>query len=120
MIGPRSAAASLVFLLFLVPVARVLWMTSTPGRSHQGPLPPLTPAQTNMAAELASHVRAIASEPHNTDHPEALERAACHIEAALAAGGYRPAAQHFTAAAQTVRNIEAIMDRDPALPPARS
>ena len=36
-------AALLVFaLLFVLPAAALLWMTSVPGRSHQGPLPPIT------------------------------------------------------------------------------
>jgi hypothetical protein len=116
MIGPRSVAAALVLLLFLVPVALVLWMGSVPGRSHGGPLPPLTAAEQQMALELEQHVRAIASGPHNTDHPEALERAARHIEAALLAAGHPPQPQPFTAAGQTVRNIEAVIEPAPGRP----
>jgi hypothetical protein len=43
----------------------VLWMTAVPGRSHAGPLPPLTPEQVELAARLRNHVQAIASRPHN-------------------------------------------------------
>lgn len=113
MIGPRTFAAAAVATLFLAPVALILWMTAVPGQSHQGPLPPLTPQDAALAAALEADVRAIATEPHNTDHPEALERAARHVEGALAAAGYRPAAQPFAAAGQTVRNIEAVVEPRP-------
>jgi hypothetical protein len=115
MIDPRVIAAAAVATLFLIPVALILWMTAVPGSSHRGPLPALKPQEAALAAALEADVRAIASEPHNTDHPEALERAARHIEAALAAAGYRPTAQHFTAAGQTVRNIEATVEPSPGI-----
>ena len=88
-------------------------MTAVPGRSHPGPLPPLTAEEAALAAALERDVRTIAAEPHNVAHPEALERAARHIEASLAAAGYAPAAQPFTAAGQTVRNIEAVVEPAP-------
>ena len=75
-------------LLVTLPVAGMLWMTAVPGRSHAGPLPPLTPDQVELAARLQNHVRAIASRPHNVGHPQELERAALHIEAALEEMGY--------------------------------
>jgi hypothetical protein len=113
MIGPRAFAAAAVATLFLTPVALILWMTAVPGQSHQGPLPPWPPQDTPLTAALERDVRAIASEPHNADHPEALERAARHIETALAAASYQPLAQPFTAAGQTVRNIEAVIEPRP-------
>ena len=69
---------TLVALALIVglPVGGVLWMTSVPGRSHEGPLPPLTPEQMDLAARLREHVRTIASTPHNTGYPHNLERAA--------------------------------------------
>jgi hypothetical protein len=39
-----GAPAILIGLL----VAGVLWMTAVPGRSHTGPLPPLTPDQVQL------------------------------------------------------------------------
>ena len=97
-------------LLAALPVAGVLWMTAVPGRSHAGPLPPLAPDQIGLAARLREHVRAVASRPHNLGHPEELERAAAHIEAALEGMGYAVHRQTFSAAGREVRNIEAVVE----------
>ena len=115
----RIAAALLVFtLLFALPAGILLWMTSVPGRSHQGALPPLTQAEKQLATRLEAHVRAAASEPHNVRHPEALERSALYIESALTGLGYEVRGQVFTAAGQKVRNIEAMIE--PKGPDART
>ncbi len=105
-------------LLVALPVAGVLWMTAVPGRSHAGPLPPLTPDQVELAGRLREHVRAVASRPHNVGHPEELERAASHIEAALEGMGHAVQRQPFRAAGQEVRNIEAVIE--PAAANART
>ncbi|QAY79635.1 M28 family peptidase [Sphingosinicella sp. BN140058] len=84
-------------------------MTAVPGRSFAGALPPLTAPEREVAARLASHVRAVASEPHNVAHPQALERAARHIERALEAAGYRVGRQFFDVDGTAVRNIEAVI-----------
>jgi hypothetical protein len=39
-----------IALLIAIPVSCVLWMTAVPGRSHVGPLPPLTPEQAQFAS----------------------------------------------------------------------
>ena len=91
-------------------VVGVLWMTAVPGRSHAGPLPPLTPEQVELAARLWDHVQAVASRPHNIGHPQELERAALHIESTLAGMGYQVHRQPFRAAGQDVRNIEAVIE----------
>ena len=85
--------ATMLVLLAFVVVALVLWIaaraiTSMPGRSHSGPLAPLTAAERDLAARLRAHVAAIASEEHNVAHPAALERSARYIEDALAKLGY--------------------------------
>jgi hypothetical protein len=97
-------------LLVSLPIAGVLWMTTVPGRPHPGPLPPLTPDQVELAMRLQHHVWAIASRPHNVGHPEELERAARHIEAALEEMGYTVHRQPFSAGGQEVRNIEAVIE----------
>ena len=81
-------------LFTILPVAGVLWMTAVPGRSHAGPLPPLTPDQVQLATRLEEHVRAVASRPHNLSHPRELEQAARYIEGALASMGYVVPRQH--------------------------
>lgn len=115
----RIAAALLVFtFLFALPASILLWMTSVPGRSHEGPLPPLAESERAMAARLEAHVRAVASEPHNLEHPEALERSAAYIENTLTALGYGVHRQAFTANGRQVRNIEAVIE--PEAPGART
>ena len=101
---------ALGLLLLALPVAGVLWMTAVPGRSHAGPLPPLTPDQLELSARLQEHVRAVASRPHNLGHPEELERAAAHIEAALEGMGYAVHRHPFSAPGREVRNIEAVIE----------
>lgn len=103
-------------VLVVLPVATVIWMTSVPGRSYEGPLPPLTAAQAGMAIRLRSDVTAIASVPHNISHPEALEESAVHIERTLAAMDYEVHRQTFRADGKNVRNIEVVVE--PANPDA--
>jgi hypothetical protein len=107
----------LAFLVVLA-VSGLLWMTSVPGRSHEGPLPPLTPDQVQLTARLQDHVRATASKPHNVGYPQELERAAVYIENSLSGMGYAVHRQPFQAAGQEVRNIEVIVE--PAAPVAEA
>ncbi len=72
---------------------------------HSGPLPEATAEESAMAARLLDHVSAVASVPHNTDHPQALEDSARYIERQLVFLGYEPERQAFPAAGQMVRNI---------------
>jgi len=81
-----------------------------PGPKHKGALPPLTIAEQKMAVELRGYVEAVASTPHNTFYPEALEASAQRIEEALRSFGYEPRAQHFEADGIKVRNIEVVID----------
>ncbi len=97
-------------LLIVLPVAGVLWMTSVPGHSHQGPLPPLAPEQAQLATRLQEHVRAVASKPHNVGYPRELEQAAAYIEEQLSGMGYPVHRQAFQAGGQEVRNIEVVIE----------
>ena len=110
--------AGIAFLIVALPFAALLWMTSVPGRAHSGPLPPLTAGQGELARRLQTHVRAIASVPHNVGYPEELERSARYIEAMLAGLGYQVRRQPFQAAGVEVRNLEAVIE--PAAPDART
>lgn len=78
-------------------------MTAMPGRSHAGPLPPLSDEGRALAQKLRSHVVELARSERNTD----LERPARYIEAALAAHGLTPQSQYFESGGRKVRNIEA-------------
>lgn len=72
---------------------------------HTGPLPSTTDEERILASTLRGHVVAIASEPHNTDHPQALEAAARYIEARLERLGFPIERQEYVASGQKVRNI---------------
>src|SRR5581483_3228399 len=116
--APRRAAPRLmrIAIAFLaLPAALALlallaaWaITSMPGRSHRGALPPLEPAARDLAARLRTHVAAIASEEHNVIRAEALERSARYIEGELARGG--PVVRdEFSVAGVKVRNLEVVI-----------
>jgi Peptidase family M28 len=81
-----------------------------PRQPFAGPLPPLEGAHRTLALSLEAHVRAVASRPHNLDHPVALEAAARHIEATLTGLGYTPFAQRFMVGRHEVRNIEIVIE----------
>ncbi|WP_199192821.1 M28 family peptidase [Allosphingosinicella deserti] len=106
--------ACVLLVLIGVPAASLWWMTAVPGRSFDGPLPRLSAPQTDLAARLQAHVRAIASVPHNVNHPQALEASASHIETGLQGLGYAVQRQPFAVGGLEVRNIEAVLD--PARP----
>ena len=75
-------------------------MTAMPGRSHAGPLPPLTPQERSLAASLQQHVAALSKAERNAD----LESPARYIEAAFGPGAR---SQYFESGGRKVRNIEA-------------
>ena len=101
----RIEIAVLAALVLFVAFA-VGFMTAMPGERHRGPLPPLDGEGRRIAENLKPHVVAVASEEHNVAHPEALERSARYIEAALAGFGYAVARQEFETAGIKVRNLE--------------
>lgn len=113
-----------IALLVLVIIAAavygaVFYMTGMPGRSHRGPLPPLTAEEQALAPRLKRHIEAIASREHNVAHYDELERSARYIEATLESYGYTVNRQIFDAddfrsETRSVRNIEvAIEPREP-------
>ncbi len=81
-------------LLFLLLSLTALWagcsMIGMPGRSHQGPLPPLTEAQRTLAEELQRDVVLLAEEIgyRHVGQPELLAQAAAAITAEFEAAGY--------------------------------
>jgi Zn-dependent M28 family amino/carboxypeptidase len=84
-------------------------MFGLPGRSFKGVPPPLTPDETIIRDSVMKHVQVLAGDigERNVRRPAALARAADYIEQQLAADGYHPASQSYSASGQTVRNIEA-------------
>jgi hypothetical protein len=99
----------LFWLALAAGTAWLLWyMTSAPGQSFSGELPPVTAEERELAASLREHVTVIASREHNVYKPPMLEQGAQYIENALDRAGYLPlGAQRFTVGDAPVRNIEA-------------
>lgn len=95
-----------LLLLGLAALAVAYWYSlSLPGESYAGPPAPITDAERSLADRLRRHVTAIASEPHNVAHYEALERSASYIENELKSLGYAPVAQVYDIGGKPVRNI---------------
>ncbi len=99
-----------VLLLLCAITAAALWYSlGLPGKRFEGPSPPVTRAEADLAQRLRRHVVAIASEPHNIAHYAALEKSAAYIEAELSALGYTPERQVYEADGHAVRNIEVVL-----------
>jgi Zn-dependent M28 family amino/carboxypeptidase len=84
----------------LVATALILigvWMLGMPGRSHSGPLAPLSEAERATAERLRQHVQTLAGAigERNMWRPQALAAAAAYIEADFAALGYRVERQRY-------------------------
>lgn len=98
------AAGLLVTAIAALAVA--YWYSlSLPGKSYSGPPPEATEAERDVSERLRRHVNAIASEPHNVIHYDALERSAAYIESELTALGFTPQRQVYEADGKPVRNI---------------
>jgi Peptidase family M28 len=102
---------AIVFLLLLAGAYGALhYTTGVPGKSHSGPLPPLTEEERALAVALKRHLEAIASREHNIQHYDELEKAARYIEATLAAYGYSVGRQEFVVDDRTVRNVDVVIE----------
>ena len=100
--------AAIIVLLPIAVIAFGAWYAlAVPGAAHQGPLPPASAEERDIATRLRTHVTAVASVPHNVKYYAALERAAVHIERALQELGYPINRQAFNVDGRSVRNIEA-------------
>jgi Zn-dependent M28 family amino/carboxypeptidase len=77
-------------------------MTAMPGRSHVGPLPPLTAKETELSERLRRHVELLAKSPRDED----LETPARYIAGAFAAHGLEAKLQSFPSRGRTVSNVE--------------
>src|SRR5207245_8122629 len=86
------------------------YTTGVPGRSHSGPLPPLTDEERALAIVLKRHIEAIASREHNLRRYDELEKAARYIEATLASYGYSVGRQEFFVDDRAVRNIDVAIE----------
>lgn len=105
----------LVLLLLVVGIgaagfATLSYLTSVPGKSHQGALPALTSEERAIAATLKRHIATIAAHEHNIEHYDELENAAAYLEAVLSSLGYAVGRQEYVADGKTVRNIDVVIE----------
>jgi len=80
-----------------------------PGKSHAGPLPPLSDEERALAERLRRHVFTLAKSERNTD----LETPVRYIEGAFAAHGLTSKLQTFESGGRNVNNVE-VSPPDPA------
>jgi hypothetical protein len=109
----RTALIALLILVVALGVggyAALKYATNVPGKSHQGPLPPLTAEERSIAATLKRHVETIASREHNVRHFAELEKVAVYLETTLGDHGYKVGRQEYTVAGKAVRNIDAVVE----------
>ena len=90
-------------------------MTSVPGKSYQGALPPLTAEERALATTLKRHIETIAAREHNIAHYDELEKVARYLEATLASYGYTAGRQEYVVGGKTVRNIDAVIEPQPGI-----
>ncbi|MSO93946.1 MAG: M20/M25/M40 family metallo-hydrolase [Rhodospirillales bacterium] len=85
----------------------IVFATSMPGRSHAGPLPPLTPEEIELRERLKAHVEALAGGigERNAWHAGSLDRAAAFIEGQLAGLGYAVEKQDFSTTGEALRGV---------------
>jgi len=119
---PRARLVALLAAALLIGAAlaggRFVLVTRMPGEPFQGPLPPLTAAQRDLASRLESHVHALAVRigERNLFRYPALLAAADYVEAEFRSAGHEPRSQGFEVQGQEVRNVEvALTGRAPAL-----
>jgi Zn-dependent M28 family amino/carboxypeptidase len=103
--GAMYAIAAVALLVAILCGAAYWYCLYVPGRPFKGPLPPASPEEIALAPSLQRHVAAIASQPHNVRHYEALEAAAAYIERTLKGFGYAVTPQIYEVHDRAVRNL---------------
>src|SRR5262249_16073749 len=109
---PMLLGAAIVLVLMLAAAYGALhYTTGVPGRSHSGPLPPLTDEERALAGVLRRHIETIAAREHNIIRRyNELEKSARYIEATLASYGYSVGRQEFFVDDSPVRNIDVVIE----------
>ena len=84
------------------------WITSMPGTSFRGPLPPATAEEVALAARLRGHVETLAGTigKRGVFAPEALERSARFLEEEWRRQGHAPRRLPYRALGIEVANLE--------------
>ncbi len=86
------------------------WMTTMPGHSPTGELPPLSEQERDLERRLEGHVRALAGDigERNVFRPAPLDAAAVYLETTLSGLGHEVQSQPFETAGVAVRNLEVV------------
>jgi hypothetical protein len=108
--GSKKGWVRLAFVwgfVFLVVGIYGCRITSMPGRSYTGELPPLTPMQTQVQENLRAHVSELAGGigVRHAMVGDSLQRAADYVDTQLQSCGYSPTYQAYEVDGTTVRNI---------------
>jgi hypothetical protein len=86
-----------------------LWrMTQMPLRSYKGPLPSLTPAQSELARRLEAHVKflSVTIGERNTHRAGSLQSSVDYLRTNLVQAGYAVEEQSYTVESHVVSNLE--------------
>jgi hypothetical protein len=112
---------AIALVLIAVLIAGPLWYClGVPGRSHQGPLPPASAEEADLAVRLRRHVAAIASVPHNMRYYAQLQAVAAYIEETLTATGFDVVSQTYEVNGRAARNLEVTIEPAAAGPDTKS
>ncbi|PYQ14053.1 MAG: aminopeptidase [Acidobacteria bacterium] len=86
-------------------------MFHMPGRSHSGPLPPLSEAEAEIQLRLEGHVRALAGQigERNLGRAGSLDAAARYLDGILRGLGFAVEAQEFEVEGTKVANLESAL-----------
>jgi acetylornithine deacetylase/succinyl-diaminopimelate desuccinylase-like protein len=89
-------------------LAASFYVTSMPGNSYKGSLPPLTEVEVERREKLKNHVSALAERigERNLHHYDALKASVDFIENELRSAGRQVAEQDYTLSGKLVKNIE--------------
>src|SRR5689334_18057554 len=108
---PMLLGGAIVLVLMIAAAYGALrYTTGVPGRSHSGPLPPLTDEERALSVVLKRHIETIAAREHNLRRYDELEKAARYIEATLASYGHSVGRQEFFFDDNPVRNIDVVIE----------
>jgi Peptidase family M28 len=94
-------------VLTAVPLAGLIYSLHMPGKTHRGPLPPLSMEEAQIRDRLATHVQTLAGHigERNLWRYDSLLAAAHYIERTLADLGYVPTDEPFESRGRPVRNV---------------
>ncbi|QWV93403.1 M28 family peptidase [Geomonas oryzisoli] len=103
------AACAVLILLIVGAVGGT--MVKMPGKTHKGPLPPLTPEEKQLADRLHEHVLVLAGQigERNVAHYHALQDAAQYVGDRLREYGLTVGEQSELVEGRTVVNLEGVL-----------